>query len=1349
VTAATSTLAPAALPRPTRDRWTLLRGGIQNVWEYDDRRFVFERGRLLLRGQNEAGKTKAMELLFPFLLDADLAPQRLDPFGSVARPMRWNLLNDADPGLQSRIGYVWLELGRLEDGAPEYCTLGCGLRARRASPDVEPWFFLTSLRVDGGLALVVDRQPLQRGQLAEALGKNGQVFERGRDYRRAANARLFGMPEEQYDALVETLLHLRRPQLSKTLDPDRLSSFLSASLPPLDRAVVGPIAEGFERLDHHRAALEAQVETLGKLRAFEEVHRAYARAVAKGRAVELTRAESVYHAARAEARDAAARRDEAVARRDALERREEDLRARAHALEERIRALEGSDAYRAARDLDEAEEVARRARAQADAAASRAAEDEGLAAAAAAREVEAAGEEAARAEGLERARAVAADRAREAALAGAHAAVDALAAKGDAEGAAGALAAIRAEREAVVARLAALAATHAAALEAARRADERARERGEELEAARDALRGAEAALADAEEAWEADVERWAAGLAVLPRQALSPVRPDGAAPAPRLFRAGVEALAEPVRRDLGDARAKAAAALAAARAAAAALRDERDSLAAAAHPVPPAPAWRTARAPDRPGAPLFLLCDFGPGASGAESGLEAALEASGLLDAWVEPDGTLIDPLTGDAVLRGAPLSGRTLADVLVPVAAGGVTEERAGAALASVALAGPGEAPGEAAWVSLDGRFRLGPLEGAHGKPAPAWVGATARERERARRIAELDARIDALDADARRLEGEARDAEARAAALGREVAAVPAGEAVEAARQRMGLRSELLAEARERHAEAERAASEAERRARQAAAELDAAAGEAGLSAFARDPGGLAERSRAWALAAEGLVGAARDLVRARGAAAREARGAAEAAERAGRSREGAGEAAREAAGAAERARALREASGKERDEVLAAVRAAREETRAVGRERADTERDARDAVEAVGAARAAAEAAEAAVSGRDETRQEAARSLRALATAGVLAAARLEGEGEEGGPDAGAPSTFTAALLLARAVDAAVASGTTPEEREKAEDKLVRRAGEVAVQLPPDVRLLPSKPEGVLSYAFTWGGREQPAREVVRELEADVAARTALLGDEERGLLEAFLSGEAHDHLAARLREARALVDRMNAALSARTTAAGAQVRLGWELEDGAQDDAREAVPLFLKAGALLSERNRIALRAFLERRLALAREADGARTLQDRLLDVLDYRAWHRFHVDHRAPGEPWAKLTRKAHAAGSGGKKAVMLHLPLFAAAAAFYGSARPSAPRVVALDEAFAGIDRPTRGKLMGLLAEFDLDFVMTSFEEWGCYEELDGLSTYHLSRAPGQRGVYAEWFLWNGRERVLVGES
>jgi uncharacterized protein YPO0396 len=164
---------------------------------------------------------------------------------------------------------------------------------------------------------------------------------------------------------------------------------------------------------------------------------------------------------------------------------------------------------------------------------------------------------------------------------------------------------------------------------------------------------------------------------------------------------------------------------------------------------------------------------------------------------------------------------------------------------------------------------------------------------------------------------------------------------------------------------------------------------------------------------------------------------------------------------------------------------------------------------------------------------------------------------------------------------------------------------------------------------------------------------------------------------------------------------------------------------------------------------LQQRLDEARTADGAGSLEERMLSVLDYRTWFAFAIDYRDadPGSTWKRLTRKVHGAGSGGQKAVMLHLPLFAAAAAFYAAAASTAPRLILLDEAFAGIDTKIRAQLMALLVAFDLDFLMTSYEEWGFYEELDGLSTYHLSREPGFRGVHTDWFLWDGARAVEMG--
>src|SRR5919106_2949675 len=58
----------------TPDRFVAVRAGIVNLYEYDDQVFELADGRLLLRGHNTSGKTKALELLLPFCLDGDINP---------------------------------------------------------------------------------------------------------------------------------------------------------------------------------------------------------------------------------------------------------------------------------------------------------------------------------------------------------------------------------------------------------------------------------------------------------------------------------------------------------------------------------------------------------------------------------------------------------------------------------------------------------------------------------------------------------------------------------------------------------------------------------------------------------------------------------------------------------------------------------------------------------------------------------------------------------------------------------------------------------------------------------------------------------------------------------------------------------------------------------------------------------------------------------------------------------------------------------------------------------------------------------------------------------------------------
>lgn len=109
-------LTPARPGRPA-DRWMPTRAGILNIWRYHDEILEFDSGRLLLRGPNGSGKSKALEVLLPYLLDANLRSNRLSTFGTSERTMHWNLMGDGYDGA-TRVGYVWLEFGGLTGSSP-------------------------------------------------------------------------------------------------------------------------------------------------------------------------------------------------------------------------------------------------------------------------------------------------------------------------------------------------------------------------------------------------------------------------------------------------------------------------------------------------------------------------------------------------------------------------------------------------------------------------------------------------------------------------------------------------------------------------------------------------------------------------------------------------------------------------------------------------------------------------------------------------------------------------------------------------------------------------------------------------------------------------------------------------------------------------------------------------------------------------------------------------------------------------------------------------------------------------------------------------------------------------------
>jgi hypothetical protein len=384
------------------------------------------------------------------------------------------------------------------------------------------------------------------------------------------------------------------------------------------------------------------------------------------------------------------------------------------------------------------------------------------------------------------------------------------------------------------------------------------------------------------------------------------------------------------------------------------------------------------------------------------------------------------------------------------------------------------------------------------------------------------------------------------------------------------------------------------------------------------------------------------------------------------------------------------------------------------------------------------------AEGAVAVQDALRKEAEGSFKGFGADGLLEAA--------GWTPAAAPAEWSArdALGEARRADAETRDVDLGETaREGLQNKLAERFQDLQLALPADIKVSQVTEKGVLRFPSRLNGRLLTPAELVESLRREVEDRERRLSEDERVLLESFLSGETRQHLQDRLRGAHDLVASMNAQIERCPTASGTLIRLKWDVASDAAPGTRRAIELLLKNAELLTDADRKALRDFLHARLEEARVGKGeSRSLVLRMSDILDFRKWHAFTVLYREGEADWKPLTKRSHAAGSGGKKAMMLHLPLFAAAAAFYASASKGAARLIALDEAFAGIDKPARGELMGLLRELDLDFVMTSHEEWGFYEQLDGLSTYHLTREQGCRGVLAEHFTWDGEAAEQVKE-
>jgi uncharacterized protein (TIGR02680 family) len=1341
--------SPSDGGRPAR--WQLNRAGIVNVYQYENETLHFGGGRLLLRGVNGSGKSTAMNMLLPFLLTA--RERRIDAAGEQTGVLRsWMLSGRDEP---QPVGYLWLELRKGRD----HLTCGCGLRANRSTDRVTTWWFVTDRRPGIDFALVESGAPLSADALKAVVGA-GEVFANDRrpDYREAIRRRLFGGADlDQHLGLLDVV---RSPRVGDRIDVE-LPDHLARALPELSDQALTEAAHPLDQLDEHRRNVADLDATTAALGAIADVYRRYAlaelhRHVAAGR-------KRVGEAARCRRDESRHRREaEAAGRRQRGAAGElERLGAEQVRLDREISALRDSPIYREGQQLDDLRSLVssldRRHREQL-------AQQEKLAARETATAAAIGGAEARTDTASQAVVASLADLGRRSAevhltarppvappvdrsaltAGGTEVRVPA----GELESrpmrrALGQVVAATKQRESEVADVRGW----VDAVDEARReldAAETDRDRRRaDADEAEGAFATARAALAGAGAAWDAAVSAWAAEAephlagSTVPaahiRQLARSHRPiddsvlDRAATRQVLL-GEIETLVVHCQREAAVAERE----LADAQAAAASAQAVVDELAERSEPDPPVLAWQ-----HRTSSCLADLVDFADHLSQADrAGLEAALEASGLLAATVEDGGLRLD--TGELVVVPAspvanPLGG--LLTITVPeLDVRRLDPGLVAKVLDSISVDPRSDSPTVAA---TDGSFRAGALRGRHAKAEAEHIGVTARkaalERLRAEAAEALAVAGAALLAAEQHLTTRS-ELRAGAESLRR---SLPALDRVERAQDRAEDAEASLAIARERHAAARQLVADADRAHAERSGERDRVAATAQLPAdragldrveatlrevrFGCEQAGqhgttLELAFEAWREAVERWREAERDL---------------------GEASRGLDRAAGEHAQASARLATLEDSIGLPYRELVASIA------------HADAERDrARQAVpgaqaerDAAVAARAEADAQVHAAEGRRREAEEACSAhlglfRRVLGIPGLLAAVSLQDE------TAGPTAVEATADGLGRLLDELTSALPAPGDDVTADGVRVslrqRRdalgAGWDAEDRQPD----PSLP---LAVHVNGPIGQMPLAESLVAARTQLARQAALLTEEQDQALRALLQGLVAQEVAEKLHQASELIGLMNGRLRSVTTAHGVGVELRWRRSADLDEATRLMIDLLAKLPDLRTADEELSLRHALSAKLDEARRLDPDLPYRDLIGRLLDYRQWYDMAVLVRRDGSAPVRLTRRTPL--SEGEKKLVTYLPLFAAVAASCDALReraPDLPRFVLLDDAFAKVSEDNHAHLFGLLVDLDLDVIATSERLWGTHATVPELAITEVIRDAGLGVILLEHSFWDG---------
>ena len=270
-------------------------------------------------------------------------------------------------------------------------------------------------------------------------------------------------------------------------------------------------------------------------------------------------------------------------------------------------------------------------------------------------------------------------------------------------------------------------------------------------------------------------------------------------------------------------------------------------------------------------------------------------------------------------------------------------------------------------------------------------------------------------------------------------------------------------------------------------------------------------------------------------------------------------------------------------------------------------------------------------------------------------------------------------------------------------------------------------------------------------LVEELNDTIEVQNLLISNKEREVFEDTLINTLSTKINAKIHLATSWINQINKLMEDMNTSNKFKLSLKWIPKKSSSEeelDIRELTKILGTPDFMSDEQREKVSNHFkesLKKQKRIAEEDGTIRSYQGIISDVLDYRQWFDFQLWYSKSSEPKKELTDNAFFRLSGGEKAMAMYIPLFAAVNARYnGADKKDCPRIIALDEAFAGVDDQNIAYMFELIESLKLDYVLNSQVLWGTYESVKSLAIYELIRQ-GEEVVLPIKYHWNGKVKSM----